>query len=86
MVLEPDQVALLGAYVLVGMVVGALAVGGWPAVRAQPARRSPLASVAGLAAIAAAADLTWLFAEATTRPEVDLDRSRRAARCIRPRC
>ncbi|MGO4668643.1 hypothetical protein [Bosea sp. 2RAB26] len=71
MVLEPDQVALLGAYVLIGMVVAHWFSGGWAAVRASLAPIS-VASVAGLATILLPLIWTWLFAEATTRPEVDL--------------
>ena len=44
MVLEPDQVALLGAYVLIGLVVAHWLSGGWPSIRAQPGagwRRRP---------------------------------------------
>jgi hypothetical protein len=70
MVLEPDQVALLGAYVLVGMVVAHWLSGGWASVRASLPAIS-VASVAGLATIALPLLWTWLFAEATTRPEVD---------------
>ncbi|SEG11930.1 hypothetical protein [Bosea lathyri] len=71
MVLEPDQVALLGAYVLIGMVVAHWLSGGWPAVRASLPAIS-MACLAGVATIALPLLWTWLFAEATTRPEVDL--------------
>lgn len=70
MVLEPDQVALLGAYILVGMVVAHWISGGWPAFRASIAP-SIAAGVAGLATILLPLVLTWLFAEATTRPAID---------------
>ncbi len=71
MVLKPDQVAMLGGYVLIGMVVAHWIAGGWPAIRGSllPAA---LASVAGLAVIAVPLLWTWLFAEATTRPEISL--------------
>lgn len=71
MVLEPDQVALLGAYVLVGMVAAHWLSGGWASVRASLPAISA-ACVAGLVTIALPLLWTWLFAEATTRPEVDL--------------
>lgn len=71
MVLEPDQVALLGAYVLIGMVVAHWLSGGWAAVRASLAPLT-VASLAGLLTIALPLLWTWLFAEATTRPEIDL--------------
>ena len=70
MVLEPDQVALLGVYVLVGMVVAHWLSGGWAAVRASLAPIT-VASIAGILTIALPLLWTWLFAEATTRPEVD---------------
>lgn len=71
MVLEPDQVALLGVYILVGMVVAHWFSGGWAAVRASlPA--IGVASFAGAATIALPLLWTWLFAEATTRPAIDL--------------
>ncbi|MGO4403914.1 hypothetical protein AB4Z10_06560 [Bosea sp. RAF48] len=70
MVLEPDQVALLGGYVLFGMVVAHWISGGWPAFRTS---LLPIAaaSVVGLAVIIMPLLWTWLFAEATTRPEID---------------
>lgn len=70
MVLEPDQVALLGAYVLVGLVVGHWLAGGWSAVRASLA---PImaASLVGVATVSLPLLWTWLFAEATTRPAID---------------
>lgn len=70
MVLEPDQVALLGGYVLFGMVVAHWISGGWLAFRAS---LLPIAaaSVVGFAVIAMPLVWTWLFAEATTRPEID---------------
>ena len=71
MVLEPDQVALLGAYALVGMVVAHWFSGGFAAVRASlPA--IGVASVTGATTIALPLLWTWLFAEATTRPAIDL--------------
>jgi hypothetical protein len=71
MVLEPDQVALLGAYVLVGMVAAHWLASGWAGLRASlPALAA--ATAAGLALIALPLLWTWLFAGATTRPEVDL--------------
>ncbi len=70
MVLEPDQVALLGAYILVGMVLGHWISGGWQAFRSSFAP-AVMAGVAGLATVLGPLVLTWLFAEATTRPEVD---------------
>ena len=71
MVLEPDQVALLGGYVLVGMVVAHWFSGGWASVRASlPA--IGVASITGAATIALPLLWTWLFAEATTRPAIDL--------------
>ena len=70
MVLDPDQVALLAVYVLVGVVVAHWLSGGWAAVRASLAPLS-VASVAGIATIAVPLIWTWLFAEATTRPEID---------------
>lgn len=71
MVLKPDQVAMLGGYVLIGMVLAHWIAGGWPAIRGSllPAA---LASVAGMAVIAMPLLWTWLFAEATTRPEISL--------------
>ncbi len=71
MVLEPDQVALLGGYVLVGMVVAHWFSGGWAAIRASLPAIS-VACVAGAATIALPLLWTWLFAEATTRPAIDL--------------
>ncbi|MCO5092108.1 hypothetical protein [Bosea sp. (in: a-proteobacteria)] len=70
MVLEPDQVALLGSYVLVAMVVAHWISGGRAAFRAS---LMPVvaASVVGIAIIALPLLWTWLFAEATTRPEID---------------
>ena len=70
MVLEPDQVALLAGYVLVAMVVAHWMSGGWPAFRAS---LMPIAaaSVVGFAVICMPLLWTWLFAEATTRPEID---------------
>jgi hypothetical protein len=70
MVLEPDQVALLGAYVLIGMVVAHWLAGGWAAVRASLAPIT-VASLAGLATVALPLLWTWLFAESSTRPEID---------------
>ncbi|RDJ27187.1 hypothetical protein DWF00_09330 [Bosea caraganae] len=70
MVLEPDQVALLGGYVIIGMVVAHWISGGWPAVRATFVP-SVVAAIAGFATILVPLLLTWLFAEATTRPEID---------------
>ncbi|MGX5734473.1 hypothetical protein [Bosea thiooxidans] len=71
MVLEPDQVALLGGYVLVAVVVAHWLEGGWPAFRASLLPISA-ASLVGLAVIAMPLIWTFLFAEATTRPEIDL--------------
>lgn len=71
MVLDPDQIVLLGAYVLVGVVVAHWLAGGWPSVRASLGPLA-LACVAGFALIALPLLWTWLFAEATTRPEIDL--------------
>ena len=70
MVLEPDQVALLAGYVLVAMVVAHWISGGWPAFKASLLPITA-ASVVGLAVIAMPLIWTWLFAEATTRPEID---------------
>ncbi|AMJ60560.1 hypothetical protein [Bosea sp. PAMC 26642] len=70
MVLEPDQVALLGVYVLIGMVVAHWLSGGWADFRASLPAIS-VASVTGIATILLPLLWTWLFAEATTRPEVD---------------
>lgn len=70
MVLDPDQVALLGAYVLVGMVVSYWIAEGKAGFRASLAPIAA-ASIAGLATIAVPLLWTWLFAEATTRPAVD---------------
>lgn len=71
MVLEPDQVALLGCYILVGMVVAHWISGGWAAFRRSlPAVAA--ASVVGIVTIALPLLWTWLFAEATTRPAIDL--------------
>lgn len=71
MVLEPDQVAMLGGYVLIGMVVAHWLSGGWVALRAS-LMPIALASLAGLAVITVPLLWTWLFAEATTRPEISL--------------
>ncbi|WP_291547560.1 hypothetical protein [Bosea sp. (in: a-proteobacteria)] len=71
MVLDPDQIVLLGGYVLVGIVVAHWISGGWPALRASLAPLA-VACAAGLALIALPMVWTWLFAEATTRPEIDL--------------
>lgn len=70
MVLEPDQVALLGGYVIIGMVVAHWISGGWPAIRTTFVP-SVVAAIAGLVTILLPLLLTWLFAEATTRPEID---------------
>jgi hypothetical protein len=70
MVLEPDQVAMLGAYVLIGMVLAHWLSGGWAAVRTSLAPIT-VASLAGILTIAMPLLWTWLFAEATTRPEID---------------
>ena len=69
MVLEPDQVALLGAYVLVAMVVAHWVSGGWPALRKSLPALS-VCAVVGLMTISLPLLWTWLFAEATTRPEI----------------
>ncbi|KQU51923.1 hypothetical protein ASG72_10565 [Bosea sp. Leaf344] len=71
MMVEPDQVALLGAYVLIGVVVGHWLSGGWAAFRASVAPGA-VAALAGLCTMALPLVWTWLFAEATTRPAVDL--------------
>lgn len=71
MVLKPDQVAMLGGYVLIGMVLAHWISGGWPSVRASLVPAA-LASAAGLAVITVPLLWTWLFAEATTRPEIGL--------------
>lgn len=71
MVLEPDQVALLGAYILVGMVAAHWLSEGWAGFRASLAPIAA-ASCVGLVTIVAPLLWTWLFAEATTRPAVDL--------------
>jgi hypothetical protein len=71
MMVEPDQVALLGAYILIGVVVAHWLSGGWPALRASLLPGS-LAAVVGLGVVALPLLWTWLFAEATTRPAVDL--------------
>ncbi len=71
MVLEPDQVAMLGGYVLIGMVVAHWLSGGWVALRASLVPIA-LASLAGLAVITLPLLWTWFFAEATTRPEISL--------------
>ncbi|MBX9911858.1 MAG: hypothetical protein K2Z25_24505 [Beijerinckiaceae bacterium] len=70
MMLEPDQVALLGAYVLVGVVLAHWVSGGWPSMRATfgPAAA---AGLVGAATVALPLLWVWLFAEATTRPAVD---------------
>lgn len=71
MVLEPDQVALLGAYVLVGVVVAHWVSGGWQAVRTS-IKPIVAASTVAVALIVLPLLWTWLFAEATTRPVVDI--------------
>lgn len=71
MMVEPDQVALLGAYVLIGVVLAHWLSGGWPAFRASLLPGSA-AAVVGLGVVALPLLWTWLFAEATTRPAVDL--------------
>lgn len=71
MVLDPDQIVLLGGYVLVGIVVAHWISGGRAAFRSSLAPLS-VACVAGVALIALPLLWTWLFAEATTRPEIDL--------------
>jgi hypothetical protein len=70
MVLEPDQVALLGAYVLIGLVVAHWLSGGWRAFRESLAPAA-MAGIVGAVAIALPLLWVWLFAEATTRPAVD---------------
>lgn len=78
MMVKPDQVALLGAYVLIGMVVAHWLSGGRPALRAS---LLPIAAacLAGLATIALPLLWTWLFAEATTRPVIDLTEAGRGS-------
>ncbi|MDP3256666.1 hypothetical protein [Bosea sp. (in: a-proteobacteria)] len=71
MMVEPDQVALLGAYILIGAVVAHWLSGGWPSLRAS-LLPGALAAVVGLGVVALPLLWTWLFAEATTRPAVDL--------------
>jgi hypothetical protein len=71
MMVEPDQVALLGAYILIGVVMAHWLSGGWPALRTSLLPGS-LAAVVGLGVVALPLLWTWLFAEATTRPAVDL--------------
>ncbi|OYW98235.1 MAG: hypothetical protein B7Z14_15480 [Bosea sp. 32-68-6] len=71
MMVEPDQVALLGAYILIGVVVAHWLSGGWPALRAS-ILPGAVAAVVGLVVVALPLLWTWLFAEATTRPAVDL--------------
>ncbi len=71
MMVEPDQVALLGAYILIGVVVAHWLSGGWPALRAS-LLPGGVATVVGLGVVALPLLWTWLFAEATTRPAVDL--------------
>lgn len=78
MVLEPDQVALLGAYILIGMVVAHWISGGWPAFRASLGPAA-VAGLAGLATILLPLLLTWLFAEATTRPAIDFTEAGRGS-------
>jgi hypothetical protein len=70
MVIEPDQVALLGSYALIGMVLAHWISGGCLAIR------SSFVSImaggfAGSLIISLPLLWTWLFAEASTRPEVD---------------
>lgn len=78
MVLEPDQVALLGAYVLVGVVVSHWISGGFAAFRASlPA--IGVASLVGAVTMALPLLWTWLFAEATTRPVIDLAEASRGS-------
>lgn len=78
MVVEPDQVALLGAYALIGLVIAHWLSGGWPALRAS---LLPIgaASLAGLVTIALPLLWTWLFAEATTRPVIDITEAGRGS-------
>lgn len=71
MMVEPDQVALLGAYVLIGLVVAHGLAGGWAAVRASLVP-GLVACLTGLAVVVLPLLWTWLFAEATTRPAIDL--------------
>lgn len=70
MVVQPDQVALLGVYVLAAMVVTHW-LGGRAALRAS---LWPLAAAAaaGLAVVMLPLLWTWLFADATTRPAIDI--------------
>lgn len=70
MVIEPDQVALLGAYVLIGVVLAHWMSGRWLAIRSSfvPIMAGGLA---GSLIISFPLLWTWLFAEASTRPEVD---------------
>lgn len=71
MMVEPDQVALLGAYILVFLVLADWIGGGEGALR-KGILPAVAAAVAGLAVAAVPLLWTWLFAEATTRPAIDL--------------
>ncbi len=71
MLVEPDQVALLGAYVLAGLVVSHIVVGGRPLAGVRTLL--PVLSagaVVGLVLLALPMLMTWLFATASTRPAI----------------
>jgi hypothetical protein len=70
MVVEPNQVALLGSYALIGMVLAHWISGGWLAIRSSLAPMMA-GGLAGSLIISLPLLWTWLFAEASTRPEVD---------------
>jgi len=80
MLAEPDQVALLACYVLAAYVVGTWLLSGDPK-RALGASIKPLAC-AGLVAIAIAAIpllVTYLFLEASNRPEITISEASRGS-------
>jgi hypothetical protein len=72
MLMEPGQVALLGAYALAAMVVAHWIGEGWASFRASLLPIAAAGAV-GLAVIALPLLWTWLFAETTTRPEINFD-------------
>ncbi len=73
MVVEPDQVALLGGYLLVLFALSEIASGGirWRRLRQHVA---PMAAVAVTTCLVAGGPLllTWLFVEQSNRPEIAL--------------